>query len=52
MNEKLKDVFPKHFNLSKTKDGSLKLLVQTKEVAGEWNFSFKRPLRAWKENEV
>lgn len=51
-NEKLKDIFPRLFNLSEIKDGSLKLLIQNREAAGEWNFSFRRPLRAWEEEDV
>ncbi|XP_028060048.1 uncharacterized protein LOC114263665 [Camellia sinensis] len=52
LNEKLKDVFPRLFSLSEITDGSLKPLVQNREAAGEWNFSFKRPLKAWEEKDI
>lgn len=49
---KLEAAFPRLFNLSETKDDSLKSVVQIRNEAGGWQFSFRRPLRAWEKEEV
>ncbi|XP_028126809.1 very-long-chain 3-oxoacyl-CoA reductase 1-like [Camellia sinensis] len=52
MNTQLKVEFPRLYNLSGDKDGTLKDCVQRRQSTGVWVFSFGRPLLAWEEEEV
>lgn len=48
----LKEEFPRLFSLSIDKMGVVNAYFQRRGEAEGWNFGFRRPLLAWKEEEV
>ncbi|XP_028083384.1 uncharacterized protein LOC114284637 [Camellia sinensis] len=52
LNQNLSVLFPRLFTLSVEKDGKLADFFNRKVSASDWNLVFRRPLLAWKEEEV
>lgn len=48
----LENQFPRLFGLSSEPHGSLKWFVDEKVANGRWILNFRRPLRAWEEEEL
>ncbi|CAL5380958.1 unnamed protein product [Camellia sinensis] len=48
----LENQFPRLFGLSTEPLGSLKWFVDEKNANGRWTLTFRRPLRAWEEEEL